>query len=101
MLDKTAIINALNNANKMFESEQIGIPDGISDEEILDKMSKMSKRCAELDRSIEDLTNIKEELDRAFSSEIVDLQNEYDDLLYKRHELFRYLYETHRKRDET
>ena len=101
MLDKTAIINALNNVNKMFESEQIGIPDGISDEQILDKMSKMSKRCTELDRSIEDLTNIKEELDRAFSSEIVDLQNEYDDLLYKRNELFRYLYETHRKRNET
>ena len=101
MLDKTAIINALNNANKMFEFEQTDIPDGISDEEILDKMSKMSKRSAELDRAIEDLTNIKEELDRAFSSEIVDLQNEYDDLLYKRHELFRYLYETHRKRNET
>lgn len=101
MLDKTAIIDALNNINKMFEFEQTAIPDGISDEEILDKMSKMSKRCTELNRAIEDLTNIKEELDRAFSSEIVDLQNDYDDLLYKRHELFRYLCETHRRRDET
>ena len=101
MLDKTAIINALNNVSKMFEFEQTDIPDGISDEEILDKMSKMSKRSAELDRAIEDLTNIKEELDRAFSSEIVDLQTEYDYLLYKRYELFRYLCETHRKRNET
>ena len=101
MLDKTAIINALNNVNKMFEFEQTDIPDGISDEEILDKMSKMSKRSAELDRAIEDLTNIKEELDIALSSEIVDLQNEYELLLYKRNSLFRYLCETHRKRNET
>ncbi len=97
MLDETNIIKAFNGVAKLSEFEQTTIPDDASDEEIFDEMSRITKRLNELDRSIEDLTNIKEELDRAFSSEIADLQIEYGDLVDRRHGLFLHLYETRRK----
>ena len=97
MLDETNVVKAFNGMAKLSELEQTIIPDGASDEEIFDEMSRITKQLNELDRSIEDLTNIKEELDRAFSSEIADLQIEYDDLADRRQRLFLHLYEARRK----
>lgn len=100
MLDNSSIIKAFNDIAKMPELEQTAIPDDVSVEDIFDKMSRITKRVDELDRSIEDLTSIKEELDRAFISEIVDLQIERDSLADRRQGLFLHLYEERRRRDE-